>query len=155
MNGLVPKNRTSPFHDAISQCVPRLEGSHAVIKSRSWLRSGFDRWGRSSSGSSGWGSGGAAARGATGGAGGSWSTAGRSTAALGSAAATGAWLAATNAGWTAAATSFSVSTNTQQNRDRSSSRKTEHTTHPGPPSKSWTEIPNAAADPRRPPPQQP
>lgn len=100
---------------------------------------GFDWWLRSwrnflwcgSCGS--WGSG--TAGGATGRAGcssgttagGGWSC----TASAWSAAATGtSWLAATNLCSTAAATCFGRTTNTQHNRDRSSSRKTKHAIHP-------------------------
>jgi hypothetical protein len=97
-------------------------------KSRGWLRSafgrrlgsvGFDRRGGGGS------RGGGAASGATGGTSG-WSTAGRSCLA----ATNLGWLAATNFGLTAAATSFCIATNTEHNRDRSSSCPTKHTIHP-------------------------
>jgi len=95
--------------------------------------------------STSWGSGGAAAAGARSSSSGAawlwcaaawlWCTAG-----LG-------WLAATDLCRTAAATSFSRTTNAQHNGDRSSSRKSEQTIHSRLPHN--TRDSNAAADPRR------
>lgn len=136
-NGPVPNFRTSPFHETIAGCRRSVNRRSRMSLAKSL---GFDWWLRSwrnflwcSSRSCGsWGSG--AAGGATGRAGGSSGTTaggGWSTAGLWSGAATGtSWLAATNLCSTAAATSFGRTTNTQHNRDRSSSRKTKHAIHP-------------------------
>lgn len=85
-----------------------------------WRRSVLGGWSSRSSSS-----GGAAAAGAASGTRSCGLAAGlRSTAATGT-----SWLAATNLGWTAAATSFGGSTNAQHDGDCSSSSKTKHTTH--------------------------
>jgi len=138
-NGLVPNFRTSPFHETItgSRESIRLRRRMSLAKSlgfdwwlRSWRNFLWSNWsGSGASWSSAAATGGAAGRagcssGTT--AGGRWSTAGAwSVAAAGT-----SWLAATNASRTAAATSFGRTSNTQNNRDRSSSRKTKHAIHP-------------------------
>ena len=121
----------------------------SVTKSRGWLRSGFNRWLRRFGGTTVGGRSDRRRRAATGGAR-SGSTAGRSrsTAGLRSVAATNpSGLAATDLGLTAAASRFRVTTDTQHNRDRSSSRPTKHAIHPDLPQILDIE-PNMAADPR-------
>lgn len=144
-NGPVLKIRTSPFNESIDAADSARSKRRLVFKSLGWLwcfgrRLWSFRWSSSS-----WSSGGAAAAGARSSCGGAawlwcaaawlWCTAG-----LG-------WLAATDLGRTAAAASFSRTTNAQHSGDRSSSCKSEHTIHSRLPHN--TRDSNAAADPRR------
>ena len=145
-NGPVLKIRTSPFNESNDAADSARSRRRVVFKSLGWLwsfrwRLWSFRWSSSSWSSSG-GAAAAGTRSSGGGAAWLWCAAAWlwCTAGLG-------WLAATDLSRTAAAASFSRTTNAQHNGDRSSSCKSEHTIHSRLPQN--TRDSNAAADPRR------